>query len=111
MNDPHLHKQIEQHARMETDNVHAVGLFVGEGFGCVIGSRSYMREQIEAGELACRDIIEPEMLRTLYLCERTDKPPSQAVEVLRREVLRLIAAAVREGRWKCERALFDLDAE
>ncbi|MBP6018861.1 MAG: LysR family transcriptional regulator [Burkholderiaceae bacterium] len=110
MNDLRLQKQFEQNARLETDNVHALSLFVGGGLGCVIGTQSYMREQTDVDGLAYRDIVEPQMLRTLYLCEKADKPPSSAVEVLRREVLGLIATEVREGRWKCERVMFDLDA-
>src|SRR3546814_363929 len=45
MDDPRLQKQFEQHARLQTDNVNAVSLFVEEGHGCVIGTKSYLREQ------------------------------------------------------------------
>src|SRR3546814_17311528 len=39
MDDPRLQKQFEQHARLQTDNVNAVSLFVEEGHGCVIGTK------------------------------------------------------------------------
>src|SRR3546814_20733965 len=45
MGHPRLQKQFEQHARLQTDNVNAVSLFVEEGHGCVIGTKSYLREQ------------------------------------------------------------------
>lgn len=107
MDDPRLQKQFEQSARVQTDNVNAAILFVEEGYGCVIGSRSYLRNQIQSGAVAYRDIVKPKLLRTLYLCEHTDKPPSRAVETVKDLVMNLIAEQVREGRWDCERILFD----
>jgi LysR family nitrogen assimilation transcriptional regulator len=108
MDDSRLQKQFEQHARLQADNVNAVSLFVREGHGCVIGTKSYLREQIESGEMAYRYIVKPKMLRTLHLCEHADKPPSRAVELMRDLMLRLIAAEVGAGRWECERVLFDV---
>ncbi|NYT59048.1 LysR family transcriptional regulator [Alcaligenaceae bacterium] len=107
MDDPRLQKQFEQRAKMQTDNVNAVNLFVEEGLGCVIGSKSYLREQLKAGEVVYRDIVKPEMLRTLFLCEHSDKPPSRAVELIREIVLRLIATEVKAGNWACERVLLE----
>jgi len=109
MDDPRLQKQFEQRARLQTDNVNAVSLFVEEGHGCVIGTRSYLREQLKSGEVAYRDIVRPMMLRTLYLCEHSDKPPSRAVELLRELVLQLIAKEVKTGNWASERVLFDVE--
>ncbi len=110
MDDPRLQKQFEQSARVQTDNVNAAILFVEEGYGCVIGSKSYLRKQLQSGAMAYRDIVKPKLLRTLYLCEHADKPPSRAVEVVKQLALSLIAEEVRQGRWDCERVLFAEDA-
>lgn len=105
MDSPRLQKLFEEHARLKTDNVNAVGLFLQEGLGCAITTKAYMREQPQAAALMYRTIIEPEILRTLHICTHADEPPSRAMAVLRQWVLRLIARAVHEGRWECERIL------
>lgn len=107
MDNPRLQKRFEQHARMKTDNVNAAGIFLSEGLGCAISTKAYMREQPASAALHYRDIVEPEILRTLYLCEHPDKPPSQAVAVVRQTVLQLIGRALHDDRWECERILSD----
>ncbi len=107
MDNPALQKRFEEHACLKTDNVNAVGLFLSEGLGCAISTQAYMREQPASAELTWRNIIEPDILRTLYLCEHADKPPSRAVAVIKRTVLRLIRQALHEGRWEYERILCD----
>lgn len=107
MDDPRLQRQFEQNARAQTDNVHAMTHFVLGGHGCVIGTFSYLREHIEAGHIVSREIHRPIMLRTLYLCERADKPPSRAVQLVRDVVLQLVADEVQAGRWKHSRLHFD----
>ena len=109
MDDPRLQKQFEQRARLQADNVNAVSLFVEEGHGCVIGTKSYLRRQIQSGEVSYRYIVKPTMLRTLHLCEHVDKPPSRAVELMRNLMLYLIASEVQSGNWECERVLFDAE--
>src|SRR3546814_5668381 len=102
MDDLRLQKQFVQSARVQTDNVNAASLFVEEGYGCVIGSKSYLRKQIQSGAVAYRDIVKPKLLRTLYLCEHADKPPSRAMQAIKQLVMNLIAEEVRQGRWACE---------
>ena len=94
--------------RVQTDNVHAMTHFVLGGHGCVIGTFSYLREHIEAGHVVSREIHRPIMLRTLYLCERADKPPSRAVQLVRDVILQLVADEVQAGRWKNECLHFDV---
>src|SRR5690606_37533764 len=107
MDDPRLQRQFEQHARVQTDNVHAMTHFVLGGHGCVIGTPSYLREHIEAGNIVFRDIYRPVMMRTLYLCERADKPASRVVQLVRDMLLQFVADEVNAGRWKYERLHFD----
>ncbi|WP_322997148.1 LysR family transcriptional regulator [Castellaniella sp.] len=109
MDDQNLQKQFESQARLQADSVQAVNLFVLEGHGCVIGSQSYLRDQLASGEVSCRPIIKPIMRRTLFLCEHRDKPASRAVELVRTLALQLVADEVRAGTWDCERILFGSD--
>lgn len=111
MDDPRLQRQFEQSAKVQTDNVNAMTHFVLGGHGCVIGTPSYLREHIEEGRIVFREIYRPVMLRTLYLCERADKPASRVVQVVRDMLLQLVSDEITAGRWKYERLHFDISRQ
>ena len=99
-NDSALLKKIEAKAKLQMNSVQAITGSLLAGLGCTIGTRLVMKEQIESGELHARPIIEPELSRTLYICELTDRPPTYALEAVRDVILALIREAVRSGRWE-----------
>jgi LysR family nitrogen assimilation transcriptional regulator len=58
-----------------------------------------MREQLGAGILNARRIVEPELLRTLHFCHLADRPATYLVEAMRHVLKELILAEVASGGW------------
>ena len=59
-----------------------------------------MRELIEGGRVNARPIVEPDLRRTLYLCELSDRTATFALETVRQLILRLVLEAVANGIWR-----------
>lgn len=100
MDDVGLLKKIEAKAILQMNSVQAIGGSLLAGLGCVIGSRLFMQEHIESGALHLRPIVEPELSRTLYLCEMAERPATFALEAIRGDILKLVADTVRMGTWE-----------
>jgi LysR family nitrogen assimilation transcriptional regulator len=100
MNDVTLLKRLEACAKFQINSVHAIGGCLVAGLGCVIGTKLFMRDYLERGELHYRPIVGPELSRTLYVCELADRPPTFALEAVRTLILGLVARAVAEGTWE-----------
>lgn len=99
VDDTALLKKLERHARLQMNSVQAIGGCLAAGLGCAIGTPLFMSELLNDGTLVARPIIEPELTRRLYLCERTDRRPTFAHEAIRDLVLELIRDTVRANRW------------
>lgn len=106
MDNPRLQKSLERYARITTDNVSAVHIFLREGFGGAIATLPYALKRTQDSGLVYREIVEPEVRRTLYLCEHIDSTPSQATELIKEKLLFLVRQAVLNGKWECEKLLF-----
>jgi len=106
LDDAALLKKLEARAKLQMNSVHAIAGALSEGIGCIIGTRLFMREQLDAGTLHARPIVEPALLRTLYLCRLVDRPATFVMEAMRRLLLDLIRAEIDNGRWEAH-ALFD----
>lgn len=102
VNDVNLLKKIESHAKLQMNSVQAIAGALETGLGCVIGTRLFMQDQIARGTVHVRPIIEPELSRTLHLCELTSRPPTFALEAVRDLLLELVGDAVRQGRWEAK---------
>lgn len=100
MDDVSLLKKLETRAKLQMNSVHAIGASLAAGLGCIIGTRLFMKEQLESGALHSRPIIEPELSRTLYLCEMAGRPATFALEAVRSTIISLITEAVDSGRWE-----------
>lgn len=100
MDDVNLLKKIESRAKLQMNSVQAIAGSLEAGLGCVIGTKLFMHDQLTSGTLAFRPIVEPELSRTLYLCELVARPPTFALEAVRKLILDLVAEAVTEGRWE-----------
>ncbi len=100
-----LLKRLETRAVMHMNSVHAIEEALVSGLGCAIGTKLFMREALASGAIHMRPIIAPELSRTLFLCELTDRPATFAMEAVRRLILELVDAAIREQRWEAESLL------
>lgn len=105
LDDTSLLKRLEASAQLQMNSVYAIAASLNAGLGCVIGTKLFMQEHIESGALHHRPIIEPQLTRTLYLCELSDRPPTFASEKIRKLVLELISEAITEGRWEARTLL------
>ncbi|MER8375865.1 LysR substrate-binding domain-containing protein [Mesorhizobium sp. M1338] len=99
VDDVGLLKRLESKARLQMNSVHAIADSLVAGLGCVIGTKLFMKEHIESGALHFRPIIEPELSRTLFICEIADRTGTFAAEAVRAVILDLVADAVIKGKW------------
>lgn len=100
IDDPALVKRLEARARFQMNSISAITGTLLDGLGCVVGTHLFMQEHIESGALVTRPIIDPELRRTLCLCEMADKPATFAQEAVRRLCIRLALDAIEAGRWE-----------
>jgi LysR family nitrogen assimilation transcriptional regulator len=100
MDDVNLLKKLEGRAKLQMNSVHAIGASLAAGLGCAIGTKLFMYEHIESGLLHFRPIVEPELSRTLYMCEMADRPATYAREAVRGLMVDLVRNSVADGRWE-----------
>jgi LysR family nitrogen assimilation transcriptional regulator len=81
------------------NSVNAISSSLGEGLGCAIGTRLFLQEPLESGQLHYRPIIEPELSRTLHICEFVEPPSNVALEKVREITLSLIKESVHDKTW------------
>ncbi|MEQ8346402.1 MAG: LysR family transcriptional regulator [Sneathiellaceae bacterium] len=105
IDDASLLRRLEGRAKLQMNSVHAIAGALDAGIGCIIGTRLFMREQLAAGTLHARPIVEPTLLRTLQICRLVDHPATFVLEAMRALLLELIGAEIAAGRWEA-RALF-----
>ncbi|HTF01576.1 MAG TPA: LysR substrate-binding domain-containing protein, partial [Bradyrhizobium sp.] len=70
------------------------------GLGCAVATKLFAQEQLAAERLIAREVIEPTLTRTLYLCRLRNRPMTYAMEEMRRLMLSLIAEQVGRGGWE-----------
>lgn len=99
MDDVNLLKKLEARARLNLNSVSAISGALGAGLGCAIGTSLFMHDQLRSGELIARPIIQPELSRTLYICELADRPATFALERVRSMILQMIFNAISKGEW------------
>ncbi len=100
MDDVTLLKKLESRAKLQINSIQAIAGSLEAGLGCLIGTRLFLQEQLAEGSLHARPIIEPELSRTLYICELASRPPTFALEAIRQLLLELVEQAVETGRWE-----------
>ena len=103
VDDATLLKKLETKARFQMNSVQAIGGALVAGLGCAIGTRLFLQEHIDSGALAVRTIVEPELSRTLYLCQMAERPSSYALEAVQRLVIELVHAAIDAGQWDAKK--------
>lgn len=110
MEDTALLRKLEARALLQMNSVHAIGEALVAGLGCAIGTDLFMRERLQTGEIVSREIVEPTLHRTLYLCQLTDRPPTVAREVMHDLIVELVRGAVADGSWKAQ-VIYGQEAE
>ncbi|KJC44582.1 LysR substrate-binding domain-containing protein [Bradyrhizobium sp. LTSP857] len=100
LDDPVLLKRLEGSAILHANSITGMTGALVEGLGCTIATKLFAREELAAGRLVAREVIEPKLTRTLYLCRLRNRPMTYAMEEMRRLMLALIAEQVRGGGWQ-----------
>lgn len=100
VDDVNLLKKIESRAKLQMNSVQAIAGSLEAGLGCVIGTKLFMQDQLTRGTVHFRPIIEPDLSRTLHLCEMRNRQPTFAHEAIRSLVIELVAEAVESGKWE-----------
>ncbi len=100
-----MRKRLEHRARLQMNSVSATAGSLLAGIGCAIGTSLFMQEHLEAGTLISRPIVEPELVRTLYICEMSDRPATFALETIRQLCINLTLDAVATNRWDAKVAM------
>ena len=100
MDDVNLLRKLEARAKFQMNSVHAIADSLTAGLGCIIGTKLFMREPLESGELHSRPIIKPTLFRTLYICKLADRPTTFALQAVQDIIVRLIQGAIRDRKWE-----------
>ena len=100
IDDASLLKRLEASAQLQMNSINAMAASLNAGLGCAIGTKLFMQEHFDSKTMHYRTITEPELTRTLVLCELSERPPTFASEKIRELILQLIHEAVADGRWE-----------
>lgn len=104
--DTDIQKRLEKNAAFYSENVSAALLFVNQGVGVMLATQANLEQHAFAEGVIGREIVNPSLTRSLYLCERRDTPPSRSAIYIRDLVLDIIFKEIEAGQWKC-RSLMD----
>ncbi|OAF09022.1 LysR family transcriptional regulator [Bradyrhizobium neotropicale] len=102
LDDPVLLKRLEAVAILHANSISGMTGALVAGLGCSIATKLFAQEQLAAGRLVAREVIEPKLTRTLYLCRLRNRPMTYVMEEMRRLILKLIADEVHGGRWQAK---------
>jgi LysR family nitrogen assimilation transcriptional regulator len=100
LDDPVLLKRLDANAILHLNSISGMTGALQAGLGCAIATKLFAREQLEDGSLIAREVIEPRLARTLYLCRLRNRPMTYVMEEMRRLMLALIAEQVGRGAWE-----------
>ncbi|QWG18460.1 LysR family transcriptional regulator [Bradyrhizobium sediminis] len=103
LDDPVLLKRLETtSAILHLNSISGTTGALLAGLGCAVATKLFVQEQLKAGSLVAREVIEPTLTRTLYLCRLRNRPMTYAMEEMRRLMLSLIAEQVGRGAWEAK---------
>lgn len=100
VDDASLLKKLEASARLQMNSVQAIRGSLIAGLGCVIGTHLVLQDDIANGTLHARPIVEPDLVRTLHVCEMVERPATFALEMVRSLCLDYVRQAVFSGAWQ-----------
>jgi LysR family nitrogen assimilation transcriptional regulator len=86
----------------EANSVLAIKDLVCRGFGHTILPLGAVRAEIKAGTVVARKLMDPELVRALFLAVATRQPVSKATDVVCREIQNAVARLAADGTvgWK-----------
>ena len=102
----HLRRCVEQAAKKanlairiacETNSASMINDLVCNGIGCAIVSFGSVRSEVLSGRLTALRIVDPEIIRTLYLVYSKTRTRSRAMLAVRDEVLSVIDELITSG--------------
>ena len=100
LDDPVLLKRLEANAILHLNSISGTTGALLAGLGCAVATKLFVQEQLAAGRLIAREVVEPTLTRTLYLCRLRNRPMTYAMEEMRRLMLTLIADQVGRRAWE-----------
>jgi len=100
LDDPVLLKRLEANAILHLNSIAGMTGALLAGLGCAVATKLFAQEHLATGQLVAREVIEPKLTRTLYLCHLRNRPMTYAMEEMRRLILALIADQVGQGAWE-----------
>jgi len=74
LDDPVLLKRLEANAILHLNSISGTTGALLAGLGLRDRDQLFAREQLEAGSLIAREVVEPTLTRTLYLCRLRNRP-------------------------------------
>ncbi|QOZ22332.1 LysR family transcriptional regulator [Bradyrhizobium sp. CCBAU 51753] len=100
LDDPVLLKRLEANAIMRLNSITGMIGALTDGLGCTIATDLFVKEQLKAKTLVAREVIEPTLARTLYLCRLRNRPMTYVMEEMCRLIRALVAEQVGRGFWQ-----------
>jgi LysR family nitrogen assimilation transcriptional regulator len=100
LDDPVLLKRLDANAIMHLNSIAGMTSALLAGLGCAVATKLFAQEHLASGQLVAREVIEPKLTRTLYLCHLRNRPMTYAMEEMRRLIMALIADQVGQGAWQ-----------
>ena len=100
LDDPVPLKRLEANAIMHLNSTSGMIGALTAGLGCTIATIHFAKEPLTARILVAREVIDPQLTRTLYLCRLRNRPMTYVMEEMRRLMLALIAEQVGRGAWE-----------
>jgi len=100
LDDPVLLKRLEAKAILHLNSISGTTGALLAGLGCAIATKLFAKEQLADRRLVAREVVDPKLTRTLYLCRLRNRPPTYVMEEMRRLMLALIAKQVGVGAWE-----------
>ncbi|MBN9670526.1 LysR family transcriptional regulator [Roseibium aggregatum] len=103
--DTDIQKQLERNASFFSENVAAAALFVNSGYGVILGTPANLAHGAFNSNIIGREIVDPSIKRSLYLCERRDAPTSRSMAYVRDLFIEILSEEIASGRWECRSLL------
>lgn len=97
--------RMEAVARIQLASSACTSIALKEGLACTLAPKMLVGEELRRGELVARPVVDPKMMRTLYLVTMADAKPTFLRERVCALITKLIQAAVLDGRWESARLL------
>jgi LysR family nitrogen assimilation transcriptional regulator len=97
---PGLLSKLEANASLQLNSISGITNGMLAGMGCTIAPKIFVKEQLSAGLLHARRVMEPELSRRLYIGYRRDYPSNRLFEAIKQMTVGLIESNVRNNEWE-----------